>query len=122
MAMRFKEVTKKFSGALGECWNEYIYEYNDACRDHNLTNDQKLRYLHHLLTGNAKRYFSREVKDVAKDYAQALKALDAEYNSISCQNRISAYRCSIHVSQYVTPVVQCTVPGTTVHRTVKICV
>lgn len=52
MAMSFKEEGKKISGALGECWNEYMSEYNYVCRDYKLTNDQKLRYLHHLLPGN----------------------------------------------------------------------
>ena len=45
IAMRFKDDCKKFSGALGECWNEFLSEYLYAAEDYKLTPSQKLQYM-----------------------------------------------------------------------------
>jgi phage-related protein len=56
MATRFK-IEQKFTGKLGEDLTEYISNYMDAANDYNLTNQQKMDFMHHLLDGEAKRFY-----------------------------------------------------------------
>lgn len=103
ISMRFRDEEKKFSGALGECWGEYISEYSYASKDYSLSETQKQQYLHHLLRGNAKRFFSHRVEGVAKSYAESCVLMEKEYNSVSRQNRVGAYLRNLRVSKYITP-------------------
>lgn len=43
VAMRLKDADEKFSGALGECWMEYVDEHQQTSRDYKLNPAQKLQ-------------------------------------------------------------------------------
>ena len=101
MAIRFKEESKKFSGTLGECWNEYLNEYLFAANDYNLTASQKLSYLHHLLRDNAKRFYSRHVQGICASFAEAVAIMEKEYNSFSRQSRIANHLKMIRVKDFL---------------------
>ena len=57
VAMRFEDTSLKFHVNIGECWQEYVDEYQQVARDHKLSQQQKLDYLHNLLFGDAKRFY-----------------------------------------------------------------
>jgi hypothetical protein len=101
MAMRFKDDTKKFSGALGECWSEFISEYLYAAEDYKLNPFQKLQYFHHLLRDNAKRFYTRHIQGNVGSFSEASNLMEQEYNSISRRNRISNHLKSLRITQYV---------------------
>lgn len=46
VAMRLKEKEKKFGGAIGECWMEFVDEYKQLAGDYGLSVSQKLQYMH----------------------------------------------------------------------------
>jgi hypothetical protein len=56
MATRFKN-EQKGTRKLGENLTEYISNYMDAANENNLTNQQKMDFMHHLLDGEAKRFY-----------------------------------------------------------------
>lgn len=58
VAMRLKDNQKKFNGDLGECWLEYVDEYEQISLDYNLTPPQKLQYMHNIVTKDAQRFIS----------------------------------------------------------------
>lgn len=53
IAMRFKDAENKFSGDLGECWQEFVDEYRQVTNDYALTEEQKLHYIHNILSKDA---------------------------------------------------------------------
>ena len=73
---------------VGELWNEYVTEYLSVARDYNLNNEQKLQYLHNLMSGDAKRFYLSAVEPHAITFDQAVELIDKEYNSIVHQNRV----------------------------------
>ena len=56
VAMRLKDKDRKFSGAIGECWMEFVDEYQQISRDYALSMTQKFQYMQNLLRGDAKRF------------------------------------------------------------------
>ena len=80
VAMRLKEKDKKFGGELGESWMEYVDEYLQICKDYSLSPPQKLRYLHNLLRGDAKRFYLDRVENYATQFQQAVQLVNEEYN------------------------------------------
>lgn len=101
VAMRFRDQAAKFSGNLGESWNEYVAEYQQVARDYELTASQKLQYLHNLLRGDAKRFFLDRVHGTAATFAQAVDMVSAEYNSIVRQDRVKNYLSGLRLSSFV---------------------
>lgn len=43
MSKRLKDNEKEFKGDLGECWREYVDEYEKISLDYNLTPPEKLQ-------------------------------------------------------------------------------
>lgn len=43
MAMRFSRFDNKFTGDIGQSWNEFVVEYLQVARDYELSNAQKLQ-------------------------------------------------------------------------------
>jgi hypothetical protein len=89
MAMRFKDENKKHSGALGECWSEFISVYLYATEDYKLTYFHKLQHFHHLLRDYAKRFYTRQIQGSVGSFSEASNIMEQEYNSISRRNRIA---------------------------------
>ena len=56
VAMSLKEKDRKCSGAIGECWMEFVDEYKQITRDYGLSQTQKLQYMHTLQRQDAKRF------------------------------------------------------------------
>lgn len=50
VAMRLKDYESKFDGDLGECWSEYVDSCLQIAKDYNLCMEQKLQYLHNMLS------------------------------------------------------------------------
>jgi hypothetical protein len=101
MAMRFKDDTKKISGALGECWSEFISEYLNAAEDYKLNPFQKLQYFHHLLRDNAKGLYTRHIQGNVGSFREASNLMEQECNSISRRNIISNHFKSLRITQYI---------------------
>jgi hypothetical protein len=98
MATRFK-IEQKFTGKLGEDLTEYISNYMDATNDYNLTNQQKMDFMHHLLDGEAKRFYREEVLSSCTNFAEATAMMQAEFNSLTRQNVV---RKHLHKLRLVT--------------------
>lgn len=56
VAIRLKDADKKFSGDLGECWMDFLDEYQQISRDYKLNPAQKLQYLYNILSKDAQRF------------------------------------------------------------------
>lgn len=69
--MRLKEYSKKFSGAIDECLQEFVDEYRQLIKEYDLSPTQRLQFLHNLLRGDAKRFYL----DVVGNYATAFQQL-----------------------------------------------
>lgn len=100
VAMRFKEDKKKFSGAIGEYFNDFVSDYLQAARDYDLTPTQKLQYLHNVLTGDAKRFYYNRIEGYAAGFSQAVTMLQDEYNSAVRQDRCKNYLSSLRLAKF----------------------
>lgn len=101
VAMRLKDKEKKFNGDLGECWHEFVDEYEQMSIDYNLTGPQKLQYLHNIVTKDAHRFYIDRVKAYATTYEQAVGMIEAEYNSPVRQSRVKNYLNSLRMHDFI---------------------
>lgn len=101
VGMRLKDADKKFSGELGECWMEFVDDYQQVAIDYNLSPPQKLQYIHNLLSKDAKRFYLERVATYAQTFQQAVDMVNQEYNSPVRQTRVKNYLNSLRVSEFV---------------------
>ena len=87
VAMRFR--SDKFTGDIGELWNEYVQEYQQVVRDYGLGKQEKLQYLHNIMGGDAKRLYLNSVIPHVNSYAHAVDLIGRDYYSIIRQNGIN---------------------------------
>ena len=59
---------------------EFVDEYIQVCRDHALSQTQKLQYMQNILSGDAKRFYLDRVDGYATSYQQAIDLIENEYN------------------------------------------
>ena len=97
---RFRNAESKFSGDLGESWTEYVSEYQQVARDYSLTPKQKKQYLHNLLKGDAKRYYLDRVDNEINTFAEAVRMIGEEYNSLVRQNRVKNHLTGLRITKY----------------------
>lgn len=102
VAMRLKDADQKFSGDLSECWEDYKDEYEQISEDYNLSDEQKLKYLHNLLRKDAHRFYLESVKPNSETYDNAVELLEKEYNSIVRQTRVKNHLNSLRLTQFIT--------------------
>ncbi|KAI0562902.1 hypothetical protein FGB62_50g26 [Gracilaria domingensis] len=102
ISMRFKDNTKKFSGALDESWNEFFKEYKLALADYNVPPDEQFQYMRHVLPHKAKCYFLQKIVGHADNISLANEMMVSQYNSTARQKCIENKRNSIRFDKYVT--------------------
>jgi hypothetical protein len=100
MATRFK-AEQKFTGKLGEYLTEYISNYMDAANDCNLSAKQKLEYMHHLLDGEAKRFYREMILSSCATFAEATGMMQEEFNSLTSVNRVRRHLQRLRLSTIV---------------------
>lgn len=101
VAMRLKDSDKKFTGNLGECWMEFVDEYQQIARDYKLSQTQKYQYLHNILAKDAQRFYLDRVENYATNFQQAVDMINQEYNSPVRQARVKNYLNSLRISDFV---------------------
>lgn len=70
---------------------EYVAEYQQVSRDYNLSQTQKMQFLHNIVRGDAIRFYLSRVDNEATNFNQAVTMIESEYNSFVRQNRIKNY-------------------------------
>lgn len=101
IAMRFKDDSAKFSGSIGECWGEFVAEYQQVARDYNLTESHKKQFLHNLVRGDAKRFYLNQVQTYTTTFAASVQMVESEYNSVVRQNRVKNYLNSLRLNKFI---------------------
>ena len=101
ISQRFRSDETRFSGALGECWIEYLSEYQYAARELRLTPTQKADLMHHLFRGNAKRFYIRNIEGKNLSYNEVIQIIEREFNSVSRQNRIVGYLRNLRINKFL---------------------
>lgn len=82
IAMRLKDETRKFYGAIGEFLHDYMSDFMKASRDYEISQQQKLLLMNNILAGDAKIFFYSRVEGIETELSHAVKMLDEEYNYI----------------------------------------
>ena len=89
-----------FRGNLGECYQEYVSEYDQVTWNYGLTLKQKLAYLHSALARDAKRFYLDVVDGYASGFQQPVNMVEGEYNSIVRQTGVKNYLNTLRLSQF----------------------
>jgi Zinc knuckle len=100
MATRLK-ADQKFTGKLGEDLTEFISTYMDAANDYYLFSKQKLDHMHHLLDGEAKRFYREKMLSSCATFAEATSMMQEEFNSLTRQNRVRKHLQKLRLSTTV---------------------
>lgn len=90
-----------FSGETEECLEDFVAEYDLFGRAFDLSKEQKLRYLHYFLKGDAKRFYLSEQEPFASSYADAVSRICAEYYSAIYQSQAQNTLGSLRIATYV---------------------
>ena len=101
IAIRFKEQDKKFSGAIGESWDEFLQEFKAALNECDVTHTQASKLFHHILTGEAKRFYYAQLHNHALSFEDLVNGIREEYNSSTRQMRALNYLQNIHVRDFI---------------------
>jgi len=91
----------KFSGEIGQSWNEAVANYQQVAKDYELTDRQKLQYIHYMLDGDAKRYYYDSVEPQAGTFNHAIMLIGNEYNSMVRQNRVKNVLSTLRLQQHI---------------------
>lgn len=86
VATRFKK-KDHFSGEINEDIKEYLSNYKDVALDYNLTEAEKLSYLHNLLKGEENLYY-KTIKLSCRTFDDARSKLIGKYSNVIRQNRV----------------------------------
>lgn len=101
VSLCFKDNQAKFSGDGKECLDDYVAEYDLVGRAYRLSQDQKLRFFHNLLRGDAERFYLAEVEPTVKSYQEAVARIRAEYHSAVHQNQTQNVLESLRMATFV---------------------
>lgn len=71
VAIRPKDKGQKFCGEFGQCWQEFVDDYDQIAEDYNLNEEQQLGYMHNQLSKAAHCSYLGKVKPNVETYAEA---------------------------------------------------
>jgi hypothetical protein len=91
ISIRFQKPENKFDGSLGQDYSEFISNYIDTANDYNRDDGQRLKYLHHLFSGEAKQYHRQYVEGISTTFSDANAICLKQFNSPTRQNRVKKY-------------------------------
>ena len=98
VAMRMKDRDKTFSGAVRECWMEFVVDYHQIARDYGLSMTQRLQYMHNMLREDAKLFYLEKAGRYATGFNQAVDIVEKEYNSTGRQTKVKKYLNTLRIS------------------------
>lgn len=101
LAQRFKDKEGKYAGTDDEDLIEHLSNYETVTEDYGATDEQKLKYIHNILKGEALRYFNSEVKQRASSFEETKQLLLSHFNSPDVQARIKCELQTINFQSYV---------------------
>jgi hypothetical protein len=99
LGLRFKLVEDECSAKMSECLSEKLSHYMTASDDYELINEQRLRFLHNIFTGETLRFYDLQVKGKYTTFSTAVAAMEAEFSSPTRQNRAKNYLKTIRISK-----------------------
>jgi hypothetical protein len=84
---------------MSECLSEKLSHYITAADDYELTNEQRLRFLHNIFTGETLRFYDVNIKGKYSTFSTVVAAMESEFNSPTRQNRAENYLKMICISK-----------------------
>lgn len=100
VSVRFKSKEDKYGGSEEENLSEHVDEYLSVTRDYNLTQTQKLQYLHNLFKGEALRFYNKQVREKESTIGGAINAMQNHFNSLDKQQRVKADLTTLSLSAF----------------------
>lgn len=70
-----------FEGYLGEALGDAIQGYKEPCKDNGLADDAKLIYFHTVFSGEALRFYRKNVDGVARSFREAVTMMQGNNSS-----------------------------------------
>lgn len=99
IAQRFRK-EEWFNRKLGEAINKYLKNYSEAALDYNISQSVKYIYFHNRFDGEAKRFYRDMVRPGCDRYPWDASKMVAEYNIVTCQNRVRQYLQGIRFESF----------------------
>lgn len=97
VSLSFEEDPFKFSGEI----KGFLDEYDFVGHEFGLSEEQKLRYLHNLLSGDAKRFNLSEMEPLASFFVDGVTRIRAEYHSAVHQRQAQRTLGSLRLANYI---------------------
>lgn len=92
MTSNFKQNGDKFEGKLSDTLYDTMAAYLEISDDLELNHDQNRDYLHHLFSGEAKKFYRARVEENQGTFAEACAAMVSEFDSLT-RERTDAVVC-----------------------------
>lgn len=117
MKMKYNE--KKFSGDIGECWHQFVDEYQKISWDYKFSQFQKRQYIHNIVRKDEKRFYLDQVQNFATKFQQAVEMIKQEQNAPVRQASVNNYLFGIRVADFVADGWETSVSISHVYRTIQ---
>lgn len=101
ISQRFKDRENKYGGTDEEDLSEFLSVYDTVSIDYELTDNQKLQFMHNLFKRQALRFFNTTARSSARTYEQAKELMVEQFNSENVRSRVLNQLQSIRFVTYV---------------------
>lgn len=98
---RFKDKDNKYGGSDEEDLFEHLMTYDTIAEDYEMSEDQKLRYVHNIFKKEASRYYNSNVKPIAQSYQECKTLMLLHFNSPDVQSRIKNELRTLNFENFV---------------------
>lgn len=100
VAMRLKVTENKFSGNLGQFWQNFRDSCDQVAEDNALSDTQRLQFFLQLVAQRRSALLSGKFKHTATPYQEAAQHLKKEYNSVERQTRAKNYLGLLRLEEF----------------------
>lgn len=88
IAQRFKSKESKYAGNDEEDIPEFFSIYEITAEDYEMSQEQKLRYVHNIFKDEALRFYNINLRNQAKPYDEVKRLMTLHFNSPDVQSRV----------------------------------
>lgn len=101
VTMRLRDKDQKFCRDLGQCWQDFVDDYDQIVEDYHLNEKQHLSYLHNLLPKEGHPYYLEEVNLDVETYAEAVALTEKEFILLVRQTRLKNHLSNLRFAKFV---------------------
>ena len=99
LATRFADPHRKYAGEKDQSWEDYFNPFSRACSELQIPKDSQVALLHHILKGDALRYYENVIEGRPMLLAEASRQLKEYFLPLSRQSAIFSELAALNLRE-----------------------